>query len=143
MKVIHKNLEELENMLNEYKALKVKFISQKDKFDEKEKAVFEKNYDNKIISILISLIYVLYKENKLSVQTNPFIKYLNEKETKRYSSLFCLELSNFNTEKIATNFKLLTSFQVLKEMIKKMKTKYIYNIDFWKCFIRFYMEYNE
>lgn len=142
MNFINKDLTELEKMLEQYKEIKLRFIRNEDTYNESEKSTFKNNFYNKKLDILLSIIYNLYNNKELTIHTNPFMRINNYEEEKQYTRLICLQLSNLDTKVISMDINLLNNYDKLKNMIKDMKNKFIYNINFWEYYINFYIRYN-
>lgn len=120
MKIEEKDIKELEESLNHYTEIKIKFIRTMNQYTEKEREMFwEKFYERKL-NILLNILYYNYIQNNLTTYTNPFLK-ISKEEVKKYREIICIELSKMNIDKIASENMLLKQYEELKNKIKIQK----------------------
>lgn len=74
MKIEEKNIKELEESLNHYTEIKIKFIRTIDQYTEKEREMFWNKFYERKLNILFDILYYHYNNNNLTIQTNPFLK---------------------------------------------------------------------
>lgn len=142
MKIEEKDIKELEESLNHYTEIKIKFIRTMNQYTEKEREMFwEKFYERKL-NILLNILYYNYIQNNLTTYTNPFLK-ISKEEVKKYREMICIELSKMNIDKIASENMLLKQYEELKNKIKIQKKDFIYDKEFWNLFMDFYSIYKD
>ena len=142
MKIEEKDIKELEESLNHYTEIKIKFIRTMNQYTEKEREMFwEKFYERKL-NILLNILYYNYIQNNLTTYTNPFLK-ISKEEVKKYREMICIELSKMNIDKIASENMLLKQYEELKNKIKIQKKDFIYDKEFWNLFMDFYNIYKD
>ncbi len=142
MKIEEKDIKELEESLNHYTEIKIKFIRTMNQYTEKEREMFwEKFYERKL-NILLNILYYNYIQNNLTTYTNPFLK-ISKEEVKKYREIICIELSKMNIDKIASENMLLKQYEELKNKIKIQKKDFIYDKEFWNLFMDFYSIYKD
>ena len=142
MKIEEKDIKELEELLNHYTEIKIKFIRTMNQYTEKEREMFWKKFYERKLNILFDILYYYYTKNNLTIQTNPFLK-IPKEEVKKYREMICIELSKMNIDKIASKNTLLKQYEDLKDRIKSQKEEFIYNQEFWKLFMNFYSIYSD
>lgn len=142
MKFINKDLIELQEMLEQYKKIKLKYIRNEHAYNESEKNTFKNNFYIKKLDILLSIIYQLFNKKALTIQTNPFMEINNKEDERQYIKLICKNLSELDLQVIAMDIDLISKYEKIKDIITNLREKYIYNINFWELFISFYIRYN-
>ena len=141
MKIEEKDIKELEESLNHYTEIKIKFIRTMNQYTEKEREMFWKKFYERKLNILFDILYYYYTKNNLTIQTNPFLK-IPKEEVKKYREMICIELSKMDIDKIASKNALLKQYEDLKDRIKGKKEDFIYHSEFWKMFMNFYYIYS-
>lgn len=141
MRIKDRNIEKLNNEMEEYKQIKLKFLRNFGEYTEKEISTFWKNFYKKQLDIMLSIVLYYYKKNELKSSTNPFIQIEDEKDAKEYRKMISEELNKMDLEKISEDIILLEQYEELKRMIGKMKDKYIFSQKFWYLFMDVYTRY--
>lgn len=74
MKIEEKDTKELEESLNHYTEIKIKFIRTMSQYTEKEREMFWKKFYERKLNILFDILYYHYTKNNLTIQTNLFLE---------------------------------------------------------------------
>lgn len=143
VKIQEKDIKTLNNELEEYKQIKLKFLRNFGNYTQKQTATFWGNFYKKKLAVMLSIVLYYYNTNELKSSTNPFISLEDRQEAKKYEEMICDELSDMDINKISSDIILLEQYDQIKNMIEKMKDKYIFSQKFWYLFMEFYKRYTK
>lgn len=140
------NINKLNKELNEYKAIKLKFIQTSDQYSRMQKNNFLENFYNAKLNTMFSIINYHIENGSLSDKTNPFSLLDNKEEVGKYSAKICHILSKIDTDKVSKTEEMTDTYKkitdIIEESIKTPKT-FLRDVDFWNKFMQFYEEYNK
>lgn len=140
------NIDELSKELNDYKAIKLKFLQSSEKYSETQKSNFLENFYNAKLNTMFSIINYHIEKESLSDKTNPFYFLENKEEVSKYSAKVCRILSRLNIDKISETKEMSGTYEKLTDIIEnstKTKKTFLRDIDFWNQFMQFCDEYNK
>lgn len=139
------NVDELNKELNDYKALKLKFMQTSDQYNGTQKKNFLENFYNAKLNTMFSIIDYHIEEGTLTDKTNPFCLLDNKEEVKKYSAKICHVLANLDISKISETNEMSNLYQSLTDTIEnstKTPKTFLRDNSFWNEFIKFNEKYN-
>ncbi len=142
----NENIDELNKELNDYKAIKLKFIQNSDQYSAKQKNSFLENFYNAKLNTMFSIVNYYIENESLSDKTNPFCLLENKDEISKYSAKICHILSKLNIDKVSETKEMSDTYEKLTDIIEnstKIKKTFLRDINFWNEFIQFHDEYNK
>lgn len=129
-----KTIFELNKELEDYDILKSKFLQKSMLYDKTQKDTFLNNYYNSKLNTILSVIKYYSDKNELTSYNNPFSKLNNRTEKDELSTRICKLLSNLDVDLIIEK-GMHAKYHNLAQIVKKEKSIFIKNIDFWNDFI--------
>lgn len=139
------NIDELNKDLNDYKAIKLKFIQNSNQYSATQRNNFLENFYNAKLNTMLSIVNYYIENECLSDKTNPFCLLENKEEVSKYSAKVCRILSRLNIDKLSEIKEMSDTYEKLTDIIEnstKTKKTFLRDINFWNQFMQFCDEYN-
>lgn len=131
--------------LEEFKKLKLKFLTVGDKYSKEQKETFLENFYNSKLNVLFSIINYYTDNGGVTKANNPFESIDNKEEIRRYSFKICDTLAKLNLNIISAKSSLVKMYDEITTIIensRKVNKTFLRDLSFWDEIIKFYREYH-